>query len=90
MWIQPEHSAVWKQKNADRAEAIARNLYEMSGLKVPVITFMIGEGGSGGALGTGSGNEVWMMEMQLIPYFLRKALHLFSGKMESVQKKQQR
>ena len=45
-----------------QGEAIARNLYEMSGLKVPVITFMIGEGGSGGALAQAVGNEVCMME----------------------------
>ena len=45
-----------------QGEAIARNLFEMSGLKVPVLCLMIGEGGSGGALGLAVGNEVWMME----------------------------
>ena len=45
-----------------QGEAIARNLYEMSGLKVPVLCVMIGEGGSGGALALAVGNEVWMME----------------------------
>ncbi|HOO27184.1 MAG TPA: acetyl-CoA carboxylase carboxyltransferase subunit alpha [Lachnospiraceae bacterium] len=45
-----------------QGEAIARNLYEMSALKVPIITMMIGEGGSGGALALAVGNEVWMME----------------------------
>ncbi len=45
-----------------QGEAIARNLYEMSGLTVPVLTLMIGEGGSGGALALSVGNEVWMME----------------------------
>jgi acetyl-CoA carboxylase carboxyl transferase subunit beta len=45
-----------------QGEAIARNLYEMSGLKVPVFTFMIGEGGSGGALALAVSNEVWMLE----------------------------
>ncbi len=45
-----------------QGEAIARNLYEMSGLRVPVFTFMIGEGGSGGALALAVSNEVWMME----------------------------
>ena len=35
---------------------------EMSGLKVPVLCILIGEGGSGGALATAVGNEVWMME----------------------------
>lgn len=45
-----------------QGEAIARNLYEMSGLKIPVLCLMIGEGGSGGALALAVGNEVWMME----------------------------
>ena len=45
-----------------QAEAIARNLMEMAVLKVPVITIVIGEGASGGALGIGMGNEVYMME----------------------------
>jgi len=43
-------------------EAIARNLLEMSALKVPVLCILIGEGGSGGALATAVGNEVWMLE----------------------------
>ena len=45
-----------------QGEAIARNLLEMSSLKVPVLCILIGEGGSGGALATAVGNEVWMME----------------------------
>lgn len=45
-----------------QAEAIARNLREMTGLKVPVITFVIGEGGSGGALAIGVSNKVYMLE----------------------------
>lgn len=45
-----------------QAEAIARNLREMAGLTVPVITVVIGEGGSGGALGIGVSNKVYMME----------------------------
>ena len=43
-------------------EAIARNLYEMSSLKVPILSIMIGEGGSGGAIAMAVGNEVWSME----------------------------
>lgn len=43
-------------------ESIARNLLEMSGLKVPVLCILVGEGGSGGALATAVGNEVWMLE----------------------------
>lgn len=45
-----------------QAEAIAYNLREMSRLRVPVIVFVIGEGGSGGALGLGVGNRVFMLE----------------------------
>ena len=45
-----------------QAEAIARNLYEMANLRVPLIAACIGEGGSGGALALGVGNRVLMME----------------------------
>ncbi|QQR95162.1 MAG: acetyl-CoA carboxylase carboxyltransferase subunit alpha [Bacteroidota bacterium] len=45
-----------------QGEAIARNLYEMSILKVPVICIIIGEGASGGALGIGVGDKVMMLE----------------------------
>jgi len=45
-----------------QAEAIARNLREMARLGVPVISLCIGEGGSGGALALGVGNQVFMME----------------------------
>ena len=45
-----------------QAEAIAKNIQEMSTLKVPVICIVIGEGASGGALGIGVGDKVYMME----------------------------
>jgi len=45
-----------------QGEAIARNLMEMSGITVPILSIVIGEGGSGGALAMAVGNEVWMME----------------------------
>ena len=45
-----------------QGEAIARNLFEMMRLKVPVICIIIGEGASGGALGIGIGDKVMMME----------------------------
>lgn len=45
-----------------QGEAIARNIYEMMRLKVPVICVIIGEGASGGALGIGVGDKVFMME----------------------------
>lgn len=45
-----------------QGEAIARNLYELSGLKTPVLSIVIGEGGSGGALALAFADEVWMLE----------------------------
>ena len=45
-----------------QAEAIARNLFEMSKLKVPIIVVIIGEGASGGALGIGVGDRILMLE----------------------------
>jgi len=45
-----------------QAEAIAKNLFEMAGLKVPILCYVIGEGASGGALGIGLGDRVFMME----------------------------
>lgn len=45
-----------------QSEAIARNLVEMAGLKVPVISIVIGEGGSGGALALGVANHIHMLE----------------------------
>jgi acetyl-CoA carboxylase carboxyl transferase subunit alpha len=45
-----------------QGEAIARNLYEMAGLKVPVLCIVIGEGASGGALGIGVGDKLFMLE----------------------------
>ena len=49
-------------KRQGQGEAIARNLFEMSKLKVPVICIIIGEGASGGALGIGIGDRVLMLE----------------------------
>ena len=48
-----------------QAEAIARNLLEMAKLKVPVVSVVIGEGGSGGALALGVANRVLMMEFSI-------------------------
>tara|TARA_Y100000741_G_scaffold85872_1_gene63395 strand:+ start:738 stop:1691 length:954 start_codon:yes stop_codon:yes gene_type:complete len=45
-----------------QGEAIARNLYEMMSLKVPIIVIIIGEGASGGALGIGIGDKIMMLE----------------------------
>ncbi len=45
-----------------QSEAIARNLFEMAGLKVPIVCIVIGEGGSGGALALGVGDRLLMLE----------------------------
>ena len=45
-----------------QGEAIARNIYEMMNLKVPILCFIIGEGASGGALGIGVGDRIFMLE----------------------------
>lgn len=45
-----------------QGEAIARNLYEMSNLKTPILSIVAGEGGSGGALALAVADEVWMLE----------------------------
>jgi acetyl-CoA carboxylase carboxyl transferase subunit alpha len=45
-----------------QGEAIARNIFEMTRLKTPIITIVIGEGASGGAVGIGVGDRVYMME----------------------------
>lgn len=45
-----------------QSEAIAKNIFEMSGLKVPIICIVIGEGGSGGALALGVGDRILMLE----------------------------
>ena len=45
-----------------QAEAIAKNLFEMANLKTPILAYVIGEGASGGALGIGIGDRVFMLE----------------------------
>lgn len=51
-----------KQKKEDSGEAIASSMLKMAGLKVPIISIVIGEGSSGGALAIGVGNKVLMLE----------------------------
>lgn len=48
-----------------QGEALARNLLEMSDLSVPILSIIVGEGGSGGALALAAGDEVWMMEFSM-------------------------
>ncbi len=52
----------WEAEERGQGEAIARNIYEMFNLKVPVIAVIIGEGASGGALGIGVADKVLMMQ----------------------------
>ena len=64
-------------------EAIARNLLEMSLLKVPIITIVIGEGGSGGALALSVSDRLVMLENScLFRFYLLKDLLLFYGKIK--------
>lgn len=49
-----------------QSEAIATNLTVMAGLSVPIITLLVGEGGSGGALGIGMGNVIGVRAMGLL------------------------
>ena len=55
-----------------QGSAIATNLMEMIDLKVPLISIVLGEGGSGGALGIGVSDEIWILKMQSIPYYRRR------------------
>ena len=51
-----------EQKKEDNGEAIAKSMFEMARLKVPIISIVIGEGSSGGALAIGVANKVFMLE----------------------------
>ena len=72
-----------------QGEAIARNLMEMSDLKVPIIAIIIGEGGSGGALALAVADKVWMLENTIYSILSLKDLQLSSGKTAHVQKRRQ-
>lgn len=63
-----------------QSESIARNLVSMAGLTVPVISIVIGEGGSGGALGLGVSNRLLMLETVHTLSFHQKARLVFYGK----------
>lgn len=58
----PGASCGLEAEERGQGEAIAKNLFEMSSLTVPVLSIFIGEGASGGALAIAVGNEVWIME----------------------------
>ena len=66
-----------------QSEAIARNLFEMAGLTVPVICIVIGEGGSGGALGLGVERlHSYARKFHLFCYYTREVQRQFFGKMQ--------
>ena len=52
----------WKQKNVDREKQLREIYMNFAGLKTPVLSIVIGEGGSGGALALAVADEVWMLE----------------------------
>ena len=56
-----------------QGEAIARNLFEMSGLTVPVLAIVIGEGGSGGALAMAVADEVWTVSYTHLDVYKRQS-----------------
>lgn len=57
----PPHHGKQQAERDGQSEAIATNLTVMAGLRVPIVTLIMGEGGSGGALGVGMGNRVGML-----------------------------
>ena len=73
-----------------QGEAIARNIYEMMTLKVPVICIIIGEGASGGALGIGVGDKVLMMENTWYSVIYQNLVLLSYGEIGIIKKKLQR
>ena len=63
-----------------QGEAIARNLMEMSGLTVPVLAIVTGEGSSGGALGLGVANHILMLENAVYSVLSPRGLPVFCGR----------
>ena len=62
LWIRRARSAASRPRSADRARPSRETSLRCPSLKVPVLSLVIGEGGSGGALAMAVANEVWMME----------------------------
>ena len=72
-----------------QGEAIARNLMEMSDLKVPIIAIIIGEGGSGGALALAVADRVWMLENSIYAVLSPEGFASILWRMGAVPWKQQ-
>ena len=72
-----------------QGQAIAENLVEMIGLKTPVISILVGEGGSGGALALAVADRVWILENAVYSVVSRRAARAFSGKMQRKRRKPQ-
>ena len=70
-----------------QSEAIARNLVEMAGLTVPVISIVIGEGGSGGALALGVANHIHMLEHSTYSVISPEGAASIFGKMQVLRNK---
>ena len=64
-----------------QSEAIARNLFEMAGLTVPIVCIVIGEGGSGGALALGVGDHIHMLENSTYSVIAPEGAAAIYGKM---------
>ena len=70
-------------------EAIGRNIFEMSDLKIPIISIIIGEGGSGGALALSVADKIMMLQYSIYSVISPKVVHQFYGKMQKWQIKLQ-
>jgi acetyl-CoA carboxylase carboxyl transferase subunit alpha len=73
-----------------QAEAIARNLFEMSKLKVPIVVVIIGEGASGGALGIGVGDRILMLKIAGILLLVLNPVLPFCGEAGNIKNKPQK
>ena len=70
-----------------QGQAIAENLVEMIGLKTPVISILVGEGGSGGALALAVADRVWILENAVYSVVSPEAARAFSGKTQRKRRK---
>ena len=76
-----------EQKKEVNGEAIAKSMFEMAKLKVPVLCFIIGEGSSGGALAIAVANKVYMLENAVYSILSPEGYRVFYGRTLQEQKK---